>query len=447
MPSWVGRDRAFVYPGYCAVLAYDAGLDLTDATAGRFPSLARALAGIGPVPDTSRGEAIEALHDLRSHWADGGHAWERDVVRVWLGIALLEDGQPEEARRVLDEIPASSDASAVRELVGVAYPELGYPAVPLTADRPPPSSVLRWGWAARTLMRRLRAAGVDLAALRLPSDERTLARVPALASVLTELGVWCAIFVIGLGTVVVAARRGSTWFRIGDAVTVAPWSSADLWAVIVRGMSLGLILSLGLMAAWRRAGAGGSPPFASAAGLSVVVLLAWNDLLRPRGLRWSGTVGVPARRHTEWRMLALATVAVAAGALGEFGILALAHRAGVHVSWNEVMIEDLLIGPSWARTLVAIEMVVLAPLIEETIFRGLFYPTLRRTMPPLGAAFASAVAFAAVHGYGGVGTMTLVWGGVVMALLYEMTGTLLLPILVHGATNALVIVGHWRLLM
>jgi membrane protease YdiL (CAAX protease family) len=177
-----------------------------------------------------------------------------------------------------------------------------------------------------------------------------------------------------------------------------------------------------------------------------LLLFMGTDLLAPYGLRWGTTLGIPARRGTEWRLLLLAAAALAIDVSGALAILGIAARIGSTESWTEAVLEDLLFPPAWYRLLVAIEVTVLVPFVEEILFRGLVYPTFRRVGRPLVAAIASGALFAVVHGYGGLGTATLLWGGTIAALAYEWTGTLLVPFLVHAATNAAVVAAHWRML-
>lgn len=87
--------------------------------------------------------------------------------------------------------------------------------------------------------------------------------------------------------------------------------------------------------------------------------------------------------------------------------------------------------------------VVAAPLFEEFIFRGLVFGGLRRSMRWLPAAAASAAIFAIVHP---PLAMLPVFGlGLCAAWVYERSGLLLAPMVVHALYNAAVIgwQSHW----
>ncbi len=84
---------------------------------------------------------------------------------------------------------------------------------------------------------------------------------------------------------------------------------------------------------------------------------------------------------------------------------------------------------------VAIPLVCLiAPLAEETIFRGFIYGWLRRYLPVLPAVVISAAVFSAAH-LVLVLALPLFGVGVILALLYEYSDSLLPGAIVHGLFN------------
>ena len=75
-----------------------------------------------------------------------------------------------------------------------------------------------------------------------------------------------------------------------------------------------------------------------------------------------------------------------------------------------------------------------SPIAEEIFFRGFLYAALRRQMRAPLAVVLSAMAFALIHPFGEpmIGALIL---GIVVATVYEYSGSLLAPIMTHMALN------------
>ncbi len=84
-------------------------------------------------------------------------------------------------------------------------------------------------------------------------------------------------------------------------------------------------------------------------------------------------------------------------------------------------------------------IVIAAPICEEIFFRGLLFGGLRKRVPFIGAALISGLFFGAIHLATGnvAATVQLSFLGVVLAWLYERTGSLWAPIALHGVNNAI----------
>lgn len=89
----------------------------------------------------------------------------------------------------------------------------------------------------------------------------------------------------------------------------------------------------------------------------------------------------------------------------------------------------------WHDTvLMGIMATILAPIVEELIFRGLIYQTLKDAGYKKSALWISSLLFAAIH----INVMTfipLTLLAVLFALLYETSGTIVAPIIVHSLFN------------
>jgi hypothetical protein len=85
--------------------------------------------------------------------------------------------------------------------------------------------------------------------------------------------------------------------------------------------------------------------------------------------------------------------------------------------------------------LMAFAAVIVAPLCEEIVFRGYFYPVLKKYAGIWPAAFCSALVFATAHGNLTALLPLFLFGGL-LVFIYEKTGSLWAPIAVHFCFNA-----------
>lgn len=152
-----------------------------------------------------------------------------------------------------------------------------------------------------------------------------------------------------------------------------------------------------------------------------------------------------------------------AGALGELGLTGFAWRAaGIAVlGWLAYLVIAALLAPvlepeqqdvtrdlgvdedsAVLLVIAGLLIVVAAPLSEELFFRGYMFAGLRRSLPLWPAAAIQAAIWGSLHLSGGnIGVaVQLSVFGLVLAWLYERTGTLWAPILAHGVNNSLAFV-------
>jgi uncharacterized protein len=82
-------------------------------------------------------------------------------------------------------------------------------------------------------------------------------------------------------------------------------------------------------------------------------------------------------------------------------------------------------------------IVFAAPISEEVCFRGMLFGGLRERMPRIGAALLSGAIFGGLHALTGVSAVPpLMAFGVILALLYEKTGSIVPGILLHMLNNS-----------
>jgi ABC-2 type transport system permease protein len=128
------------------------------------------------------------------------------------------------------------------------------------------------------------------------------------------------------------------------------------------------------------------------------------------------------------------------GILGGLTAAAAAYiylRIAAHTSLFEGAHDSIFTGREGLLGL-SILAIAAAPLFEEFIFRGLIFGGLRRSLNLPTSALASAAIFALVHP---APSVIPVFGlGIAAAVVYERTGLLLGPMVVHSVYNAAVVI-------
>ncbi len=165
-------------------------------------------------------------------------------------------------------------------------------------------------------------------------------------------------------------------------------------------------------------------------------------IIRWRGLSWSALGFRPAPRHWYGYAVLIALLTLPAVAL-----VNLLTQGLVGVPFRNPQL-DLLApdGFTWRGLIGMIVMVgIVAPIVEEVVFRGLLYGWLRRHIGVAAGAVVSAVVFAAVHGIP-VLLPALAVTGLVLAIVYERSGSLWPPIIVHGIFNTMMTVALYAAL-
>lgn len=90
---------------------------------------------------------------------------------------------------------------------------------------------------------------------------------------------------------------------------------------------------------------------------------------------------------------------------------------------------------SWQLAVLGVQTLITAPLVEEVLFRGLLYVTVKQAGYPRGAMWGVALLFGLSHGHWPT-LLPLTLFGLVLAWLYERTNNLLAPVAAHAGFNA-----------
>ena len=125
-------------------------------------------------------------------------------------------------------------------------------------------------------------------------------------------------------------------------------------------------------------------------------------------------------------------------------VLRMMEAAKFHVLWKtntamplgEVLTAMLKTNSRWAISLSVFVAVIMAPLVEELFFRGTLQPALKKWLGPRAGILTAAAFFAAMHP--DPLTMPCLFVlGVVLGYVYDRTGSIAAPAVLHMAFNGL----------
>jgi membrane protease YdiL (CAAX protease family) len=168
---------------------------------------------------------------------------------------------------------------------------------------------------------------------------------------------------------------------------------------------------------------------------TVMLLAIYVIVLRRYGLAWADLGLVPADRLWYRRAVAAAILLLPAIML----VNALLPQVADEPFENPQLYAIAPAGFSWTGLILMTVMAgVVAPFVEEVAFRGLLYRWLRTRLGVPAAAAASGLLFALLHGVILlIPALTVI--GIVLALLYERSGSLWPAVITHGVFNTIMI--------
>ncbi len=308
------------------------------------------------------------------------------------------------------------------------------------------------GWGDTQAMKHLRYVPADQLDL-LPEDLRrhveilvidptpavpTLAGFAALAFGIGHLALW---YVLTFGSIVAVGwwlYRGCPSVRLNNAPRVGTLG-------LLRGCEIWLWCMLLVISTpvfmWLFAGPGGPGDRLTDATwqLQTVVfgvpslLLVRFYLLQPQGCTLRG-LHVVARKRVG-PMILVTLVVVGLDWLFGWGLRSVTPSTGAVSTWADFVLSGDLSGPRWLWLLDSMNGIIAAPIVEETLFRGVLYAALRTRFSVVQAAVVSAVIFSGAHGYGLISFFQITFSGVLYAFTYEYTRSLAPCVLAHSIHN------------
>lgn len=233
-------------------------------------------------------------------------------------------------------------------------------------------------------------------------------------------------------------RPEVSWNQEGSVLS-RPYSAVDL--LVLAGIGLVFILSM------QPQKAEGAAAAATVSDSTLIVGMIFNlivcaglllYLFQVRGLNPAELFGL---QQVHWRSLAMTVGIFSLIILLTINLVSAATQTWLQGFWPDMEPQETVKAFQESdgigfKFLVVLMAVVIAPLAEETMFRGFVYGVLKRYTDAPFAALASSLMFAIIHLH--VGSLLPLWMlAVLFCLAYEITGCLLAPMILHAIFNGI----------
>ena len=180
------------------------------------------------------------------------------------------------------------------------------------------------------------------------------------------------------------------------------------------------------------------------AAAGVIALGIGSRLLRPDGLR---AVGLRARSFGAEALFALAAygaiIPVMAAAM--LASAWLASKYGQSTEVHPIVYAIAQAGP-WLKAAIFVTVAIVAPIVEETFFRGMLLTVLRRKLGVVGAVVVTSAVFALIHPQLPAGFLPLFVLACGLGAMTVIRGSLIPAIVAHSINNTAAFLIAWALL-
>jgi membrane protease YdiL (CAAX protease family) len=168
---------------------------------------------------------------------------------------------------------------------------------------------------------------------------------------------------------------------------------------------------------------------------TILILGAVASVVLVLALRVGGVLApAPPPRHRGAAALAWTVLCTVLCLGGQVALSHLQSFAGFEVTEQEAIVESFRRGGA----AIWIAFALAAPVAEELVFRRFVFSTLLASNGRVAAHVAAALLFAAAHLHPPA-ALNYVWIAVTCAVALERTGTVLAPMFVHAANNAIAV--------
>jgi len=164
-----------------------------------------------------------------------------------------------------------------------------------------------------------------------------------------------------------------------------------------------------------------------------------DRLLKDSAMSWKETFGFGNKwpRALLWGLMAGALFLEVGMLLQNLSVEAMKHLPVPIKPQEQPSVQTIRNAASWLESVVlGVGTILLVPVAEETLFRGILYPAIKQAGFPRLALWITSLLFAVIHN-NIAALLPLFVLSLVLTFLYEYTGNLLAPIAAHAVFNAL----------
>ena len=381
--------------------------------------------------------AVSPEQDARAdalRWYDEMVSLESSPLAELYRIVLLaEDGQEEAVAEALAAWAPSDDAPGrLAAWARAAYAEPPPSRDELRVALEAAPRELAAGWFRDRLVARL-ASRLGDAATRAAAEQAILTRGTGLLWRMRAIlaGEMLLVLLAAAALASLARPPGLRRAHVATAPVPPHWTVADGVGLFARGAA-GLV---GVAVLWPLLpdSAWSSLLIAALSAVPILRYLAWY--CRRSGTTVAETFGLRAARGGAPALAGATLALIGVSIVGDFLLDLVGTYLGLAPHWTDGFQESLVWGTAGEVLVDSLDSCVFAPVLEELLFRGVLYGTFRLRFGPAAATGISAGLFAVAHGYGVIGFASVLMSGVLWAVAYERTRSLLPGMLAHAANN------------
>jgi membrane protease YdiL (CAAX protease family) len=231
-----------------------------------------------------------------------------------------------------------------------------------------------------------------------------------------------------------ALRRSVPWKTYDEVIRNRALGGRDV--LMICGLVLILVLATLSVASLLRQASPSILLLLQSIGLDVAGLVALVAYLRHRGFEWNrvlGLVGPPSGRSLRMGLI------LYLGVLPLVFFSSMVYQGVLSANGYPPTLQDIALlltadNPLWLRLYMMFMAVVLAPVFEECLFRGILFPLFARKLGLGSGIFISSLLFASIH-FHAPSLVPLCVVAIGFAMGYLVSGSLWVPVTMHALFN------------